>query len=139
MVTADDSIPLTLPTVDWLLIDGMLDNVAACERVGGDPRVEHAATSIRQAGWDQLPDWPSTVEGFSRWPAVGQRSTLRLTLDEWQLIVDQLERDAPVEDSIANDPRLPAEVRQMHTDSALRSRAIASSVRSALASPAAEE
>jgi hypothetical protein len=130
---------------DWLFIDGTMDNHVQSavdgavpdtideddERAGDTPtdrdtetdqaisrlpRVAQVGLSIRRAGWDQIPDWPHDVAGFTTWPAPGQMATVTLTRAQWKLIVFALRHWADVDERIAD------------AENAATSRAIATAV-----------
>jgi hypothetical protein len=106
-----------METRQWLIIDGTIDNEVSVEAESGDPRnVVDLGSSIRQAGWDQIPGWPHEVEGFKHWPAPGQTSMMTLSRTQWDLVISGLERWAAVEEA----------------DDAEQSRAIAALVRAQL-------
>lgn len=48
----------SIPVPVWITVDGTLDNVAAVERVGGDPVVEAQAMLLREAGWAAMRHHP---------------------------------------------------------------------------------
>ncbi|MBM2620519.1 hypothetical protein JIG36_33965 [Actinoplanes sp. LDG1-06] len=141
--TGPTTYPIQMLIRDWLTIDGTLDNhaqtaidSAATEMRKFDdegdpgasfgspdlPRVTRLATSIRQAGWDQVEGWPHTVEGFETWPAPGQTATVTLSRVQWKLVVHALEEWAEVSARVQN------------TEEATSQRAIAASVTQHLAS-----
>jgi hypothetical protein len=99
---------------DWLIVDGTMDNEVSSEAENGDLRqIVELGSSIRQAGWSTIPDWPKDVAGFQNWPAPGQTATMILTGDQWALIHSALTHWALVSDRVG------------HADDAERSRAIA--------------
>jgi hypothetical protein len=85
------------------------------------PRVAQLGTSIRQAGWDQIPDWPHDAEGFKAWPAPGQTAAMTLTGTQWKLVVIALHYWADVDERLSDDK------------GAAKSRAIAAAVGQRLA------
>jgi hypothetical protein len=114
-----------MKTRQWLVVDATMDNEISVEAVDGDPRgVVELGSSIRQAGWDQIPDWPHELAGFAQWPAPGQTSTMVLTGSQWELVASALERWAGVSEGVG-DPGSAESVKQ--------SRAIAALVRGQLA------
>jgi len=113
--------PVTMEVADWTVIDGTMDNEIHSIRGGGwrddgrDPawaELEKLGESIRQAGWDQLPDWPDTYEGLQNWPAPGRTKAMRLTARQWGMVVAALDSGAEVEDSI-DDHEAAAESRRI--------------------------
>lgn len=104
------SLPLTskreidLLTSDWTAIDGDLDNAADLAIEDGDDYVIDTAARIRDAGFQQNPDWPSDAETLESWPAEGQMSHMTLTVAEWEFIEEQLGRSAEIYDAIAAEP-----------------------------------
>ncbi|MFI0406310.1 hypothetical protein [Actinomadura sp. 3N508] len=110
-----------METRQWLVIDGTMDNEVITEAQDGDPRgVVDLGSSIRQAGWDQIPGWPRDVTGFLTWPTPGQMSTMVLEGSQWALVVSVLDEWAAVEESLD------------HADGAEEMRAIADLVRGQL-------
>ena len=83
--------------------------------------VAQLGLSIRQAGWDQLPDWPHDAEGLKTWPAPGQTATMTLTGSQWDLVITALHHWAAVDD------------RLQEADSAAECRAIAAAIQTQLA------
>jgi hypothetical protein len=90
-----------METRQWLIIDGTMDNEVSTQIENGDPRgVVDLGSSIRQAGWDQIPGWPQDVKGFETWPAPGQQSTMTLSGSQWALVLSALEHWATVSESV---------------------------------------
>lgn len=116
--------PVLLETRHWLTIDGTLDNEVKSRADRGDADGVELGHGIRRAGWDQIPDWPRTAEGFATWPAAGGTSTVALNATQWALVVSGLEQWANVDDSLG----IPA-----HTAMAGEKRTIAGLVRARLA------
>jgi hypothetical protein len=128
---------------DWLLIDGTMDNhvQSAIDGAVPDappgghtgnetdlddelsqlPRVARLGSSIRRAGWEQIPGWPHDLEGFKTWPAPGQTATMSLTAGQWNLVVAALRHWADVDEQLSD------------VEGAARSRAIAATVAQRLA------
>jgi hypothetical protein len=127
---------------DWLLVDGTMDNHIQSaidgavpdgweQRPSWDteeemettelPPVAQLGSSIRQAGWDQIPGWPHDVEGFRTWPAPGQTATMTLAGVQWNLVIFALHYWADVG------------VRLSDAEGAARSRAIATTIGQRLA------
>ncbi|MEU7750305.1 hypothetical protein AB0B57_02680 [Micromonospora sp. NPDC049101] len=127
---------------DWLLIDGTMDShvQSAIDGAVPDgreelprwdaeaetettrlPTVAQLGSSIRQAGWDQIPGWPHDAEGFRTWPASGQTATMVLTNVQWNLVIFALHYWAEVA------------VRLSDAEGAARSRAIATVIGQRLA------
>lgn len=82
----------------WGLIDGCMDNDASVETVNGNGQRADLARSIRRAGWDQIAHWTPGVPGSGRWPSPGVRVEPKLTIAQWLLTVDVLERWAATGD-----------------------------------------
>ncbi|RFS82445.1 hypothetical protein D0T12_26975 [Actinomadura spongiicola] len=81
-----------METRQWLIIDATMDNEVITEAQEGDPRgVVDLGSSIRQAGWDQIPGWPHDAKGFESWPAPGQKTTMTMTGAQWELVLSALE------------------------------------------------
>ncbi len=103
--------PVVMDVADWLRINGTMDNELhnlrekAWEWPPDQPDPELAdltqlGMSIRQAGWDQISDWPSP-EGLQRWPdSLGRSQAITLTARQWGLVVSALERWTVVAESI---------------------------------------
>ncbi|SPL88109.1 unnamed protein product [[Actinomadura] parvosata subsp. kistnae] len=105
-----------METSQWLIIDATMDNEVSVEVVEGDPRdVADLGDSIRQAGWDQIPDWPRDLAGFEHWPAPGQTSTLTLSRAQWDLVISALERWSAVTADLGD----PEDADQAEADRAL--------------------
>ncbi|MEV6851221.1 hypothetical protein [Actinoplanes sp. NPDC051411] len=108
-------VPVVVEVGDWLRIDAVMDNEIqdlrekCWESETPDQlnpfwvELTELAESIRQAGWDQLPDWPKTSAGFRSWPTPGQTQEMRLGARQWGLVVSALERWATVDDSLGED------------------------------------
>ncbi|MFC5183603.1 hypothetical protein [Actinomadura harenae] len=108
-----------METRQWLVIDATLDNEVSVEARSGDSRnVVDLGSSIRQAGWNQIPGWPNEVEGFEHWPAPGQTSTMTLNRAQWDIVVLTLDRWAAVSDSL-EDPGSAADAEQSRSIAAL--------------------
>jgi hypothetical protein len=85
------------------------------------PKVAQLGTSIRQAGWNQIPGWPHDAEGFKTWPALGETATMTLDGTQWKLIVFALRYWAEVDERLSD------------AEGAAKSRAIATVVGQRLA------
>lgn len=85
------------------------------------PPVAQLGTSIRQAGWDQIPGWPRRAGGFKTWPAPGETATVTLTGTQWTLAAAALHHWADVDERLSD------------AEGAARSRAIATALREQLA------
>jgi hypothetical protein len=91
------SLPLEIR--QWVGIDATIDNEIAVEAQAGDERdVVSLGSSIREAGWDQLPDWPSEVNALMRWANSNEVRTVSLTGAQWNLVLSALARWAAVAD-----------------------------------------
>jgi hypothetical protein len=122
--------PVVMEVADWLVINGTMGNeVDGLSQEGfdipegqddwgedgRDPRwaeLTKLGVSIRQAGWDQLPDWPDTYEGMQTWPAPGRTEAMKLTARQWGLVVHALESWAEVSDR-GNEPEGAADQRRI--------------------------
>jgi hypothetical protein len=80
------------------------------------PKVTRLGTSIRQAGWDQIPGWPHDAVGFQTWPAPGQLATMTLTGAQWSLVIFALHHWADVDERLSD------------AEGAAKSRAIATAI-----------
>lgn len=119
-------IGLSIPTTDWLLIDGAPDNLGALSL--GDPSLVQWCGSIREAGWRDVPDWPAEIEGPESSPADDRIPAIRLPRETWSFIVDAL-ADVEADRMLANDGSLSPEERDLHAKIAARSEAIAAEIR----------
>ncbi|MFI6484626.1 hypothetical protein ACIBH1_42365 [Nonomuraea sp. NPDC050663] len=93
----------------WGLIDGCMDNDASVETVNGNGRRADLARSIRRAGWDQIAHWTPGVPGSGRWPSPGVVVRPKLTIAQWLLTVDVLERWAATGDRVGRHDRAAEE------------------------------
>ncbi|MBO3682500.1 hypothetical protein [Streptomyces sp. NEAU-YJ-81] len=110
-----------LPVASWLVIDSAMGDEISVEGEGGDEAgVVELGVSVRRAGWNALPDWPSDPQGFASWPRSGQQVTIALSESQWSLVVAVLDRWAEVYDGL-DDPK--------QTEEARRCRAIAEHIR----------
>jgi hypothetical protein len=85
------------------------------------PPVVRLGMSIRQAGWDHLPDWPQDAAGLADLPAPGRTMTMTLTGEQWELVGSALHTWAAVDDRTGD------------AEGARRSLAIAAAVKEQLA------
>jgi hypothetical protein len=120
----DDEVPIVIAVEDWLRIDAVMDNeIQSLRDKCWESEVPdqlnpfwveltELAESIRQAGWDQLPDWPKTSKGFRSWPAPGQTQEMRLGARQWGLVVSALERWAALDEE-GDDPESAAFLRRV--------------------------
>lgn len=76
----------------WGLIDASMDNDASVETVNGNRQRADLARSIRKAGLDQLFRWTSGVPGPGSWPLPDEIVKPKLTIAQWLLTIDVLER-----------------------------------------------
>jgi hypothetical protein len=106
---------VVLEVADWAVIGGTMDNEiqdlrdkqwydsAAPDQL--NPywvEMTDLAEGIRQAGWDQLTDWPKTYEELQAWPPPGMTQAMRLNARQWGLVVSTLERWATI--NAADEP-----------------------------------
>jgi hypothetical protein len=124
----------------WTTIDGVMDNQIHDLRSHGwevpegqedwggqderDPYwqgLTELGESIRQAGWDQLPDWPAHHDELQRWAASTEIRAVQLTAAQWGLVLAALELWAVVDEETDDG------------DSAARLRSIAAEVKGQLA------
>jgi hypothetical protein len=115
------SYPVVMEVADWTIIDGTMDNEIQGIRDEGwredgmDPawaELEQLGESIRQAGWDQLPDWPDNYEALQNWPEPGRTEAMRLSARQWGLVVTALEGHAETYDEI-DEPEVAATSRRI--------------------------
>ncbi|MFJ6416178.1 hypothetical protein [Paeniglutamicibacter sp. NPDC091659] len=114
-------IGLSLPTTDWLLIDGALGNLGALSL--GDPALVQWCGTIREAGWGENLDRSADLEGPEE-----QIPAIRLPRETWSFIIDAL-GDVEADRMLANDGSLSAEEMDLHARIAARSEAIAAEIR----------
>ncbi|MEV0349932.1 hypothetical protein AB0H88_29505 [Nonomuraea sp. NPDC050680] len=79
-----------------------MDNDASVETVNGDRRRADLARSIRRAGWDQIAHWTPGVPGSGSWPPPDKIVNPKLTIAQWLLTVDVLERWAASGDQVGH-------------------------------------
>ncbi|MFF5790845.1 hypothetical protein ACFY5D_02235 [Paeniglutamicibacter sp. NPDC012692] len=120
---------LSLPTPDWLLIDGALDNLDAVSL--GDPSLVQWSGAIREAVLRDMPGRTADLEGSESRPAVGTPPEIRLPRETWAFIIDAL-GDVEADRMLADDSSLPPETRELHARIAARSEAIAAEIRKRL-------
>jgi len=125
-----ETLAVSLPVADWVLIDGTLDNLAAVSGFS-DPPLPERVLAIRQVGWVQVPGWPDTGDTIDGWPPEAD-CTVRLERAQWEFVVDALTAAAPTDRLISEDGRLPKAQRTLHAVLATRSLEIAAGIRSAL-------
>ncbi|WP_155127396.1 hypothetical protein [[Actinomadura] parvosata] len=89
---------IAMPLRQWGLIDASMDNDASVETVNGDRRRADLARSIRRAGWDQIAHWTPGVPGSGSWPPPDEIVKPKLTIAQWLLTIDVLERWAEAAD-----------------------------------------
>ncbi|MBF8188786.1 hypothetical protein ITP53_24235 [Nonomuraea sp. K274] len=82
----------------WGLIDASMDNDASVETVNGNRQRADLARSIRQAGLDQIFRWTPGVPGSGSWPPPDEIVKPKLTIAQWLLTIDVLERWAAAAD-----------------------------------------
>ncbi|MEU7895860.1 hypothetical protein AB0B45_23770 [Nonomuraea sp. NPDC049152] len=87
---------ITMPLRQWGLVDACMDHDADVETVGGDRRRADLARSVRRAGWDQIARWTPGVPGSGTWPPPDEIVKPKLTIAQWLLTVDVLERWAAI-------------------------------------------
>ncbi|UUU37506.1 hypothetical protein [Streptomyces sp. NBC_00162] len=116
--------PVELPVESWLVIDSAMGAETSVEgQTGDEAGVVELGLSVRRAGWNALPDWPSDPQGFTSWPQPGRRVTIALSASQWSLVLAVLDRWAEVGDSL-DDPK--------QAEEAQRCRALAEHLRSEL-------
>ncbi|PQZ93851.1 hypothetical protein CQ018_09410 [Arthrobacter sp. MYb227] len=113
---------IQMPTIDWLLIDGTIDNVAAISM--DEPARVKRCSHIRETGWQAHPDWPTDIEALDNWPPAEKISQIELSGSDWHLIIDSL-ADVEADLMLAADASMPAEEREYHALIAARSQEIA--------------
>ncbi|MET8151506.1 hypothetical protein ACIBSW_20290 [Actinoplanes sp. NPDC049668] len=113
---------LTLRILDWLYIDGHMDNdIRRCRDRDYDDEdpsgsywdaLAKLGSTIREAGWQQLPDWPDTYEDLQRWGSADETRPISLTAGQWTLVVAALQHGATVQDAI-DEPQEAARTRAL--------------------------
>ncbi|MEV0585841.1 hypothetical protein [Nonomuraea sp. NPDC050310] len=83
---------IAMPLRQWGLIDGSMDNDSSVETVNGNLQRADLARSIRRAGWDQIAHWAPGVPGSGSWPPPDEIVKPKLTIAQWLLTIDVLER-----------------------------------------------
>lgn len=83
---------IAMPLRQWGLIDACMDNDASVETVDGSLQRADLARSIRRTGWDQIAHWTPGVPASGKWPPPDEIVKPKLTLAQWLLTVDVLER-----------------------------------------------
>ena len=116
---------LQMPTIDWILIDGTIDNMAAVSI--DDPARVKRFSHIRETGWQAHPDWPTELEELENWPPVEQISQIELSRSDWNLIIDAL-TDVEADLMLAADTSMPTQEREYHAQIAVRSQEVAGSL-----------
>ncbi|MBB5779078.1 hypothetical protein [Nonomuraea jabiensis] len=89
---------MAMPLRQWGLIDASMDNDASVETVNGNRRRADLARSIRRAAWDQIAHWTPGVPGSGSWPPPDEIVKPKLTIAQWLLTIDVLERWAAAAD-----------------------------------------
>ncbi|MEQ4724747.1 hypothetical protein [Nonomuraea sp. B19D2] len=89
---------IAMPLRQWGLIDASMDNDAGVETVNGNRRRADLARSIRRAGWGQIAHWTPGVPGSGSWPPPDDIVKPKLTIAQWLLTIDVLERWAAAAD-----------------------------------------
>ncbi|WP_146615598.1 hypothetical protein [Nonomuraea aridisoli] len=89
---------ITMPLRHWGLIDASMDNDASVETVNGNRQRADLARSIRRAGWDQIAHWTPGVPGSGSWPPPDELVKPKLTIAQWLLTIDVLQRWAAADD-----------------------------------------
>jgi hypothetical protein len=93
---------IAMPFRQWGLIDGCMDNDASIETVNGNRQRADLARSIRRAGWDQIAHWTPGVPGSGSWPPPDEVVKPKLTIAQWLLTVEVLERWAASGDRVGH-------------------------------------
>ncbi|MFD1938686.1 hypothetical protein ACFSKW_45195 [Nonomuraea mangrovi] len=91
---------IAMPLRQWGLIDACMDNDASVETVDGNCQRADLARSVRRAGWDQIARWTPGVPGSGQWPPPDEIVKPQLTLAQWFLAVEVLERWAAAGDQV---------------------------------------
>jgi hypothetical protein len=94
-----------------MTVDGTLDNVAAVERVGGDPVVEAQAMLLREAGWAAIRHHPE-AQRDSGWPPRHAEVRIDLSTSDVEFIKKALDDSQQVTLQILAESDLHPSVRQ---------------------------
>uniref|UniRef100_UPI003F494826 hypothetical protein n=1 Tax=Nonomuraea sp. CA-252377 TaxID=3240003 RepID=UPI003F494826 len=100
---------IAMPLRQWGLIDASMDNDASVETVNGNRHRADLARSIRRAGWDQIANWTPGVPGSGSWPPPDEIVKPKLTIAQWLLTIDVLERWAASGDRVGHHDRAAQE------------------------------
>jgi hypothetical protein len=100
-------ITITLPTSDWVAIDGDLDSVVATAVDSGDAETARIGSKIRQTGRQQIADWPAKGRRHG-WPAEGVTTAVALERADWLFVLDVLTSASENYTSIASELPDPA-------------------------------
>ena len=73
----NETLSLTLPVEDWLIIDATIDNTVAMASTDGDGSVAARGMEIRKAGWAATRAHPRHQDGWGGWPP-------RMTSSPWR-------------------------------------------------------
>ncbi|GAA3924913.1 hypothetical protein [Actinoplanes auranticolor] len=124
---------VTMKIDDWTYVEGTMDNDVQSARDRGwrqhgrgqrqEPYWRERAKvgeTVQKAGWRQLPR-PAEYEELQRWGASGRTVSIKLTGQQWSVVVSALERWANVDDELED------------AEGAGRSRSIAAMVENQLA------
>jgi hypothetical protein len=95
---------IAMSSHQWGLIDTCMDNDASveAEQMDADRRRVRLARRIQRAGWDQIARWTPGVPGSGSWPPPDEIVKPKLTINQWLLTVDVLERWAATGDRVGH-------------------------------------
>ncbi|MFG6195143.1 hypothetical protein [Nonomuraea sp. JJY05] len=96
---------ITMALRQWGIVDACMDNDASVETVDGNRERADLARSVRRAGWDQIAHWTPGVPGSGKWPPPDEIVKPKLTIAQWLLTVDVLERWAATGDRVGHHDR----------------------------------
>ncbi|MGW5688515.1 hypothetical protein [Nonomuraea sp. NPDC003754] len=100
---------IAMPLRQWGLVDACMDNDAGVETVDGSRQRADLARSVRRAGWDQIAKWTPGVPDSGKWPPPDEIVKPKLTIAQWLLTVDVLERWAATGDRVGHHDRAAQE------------------------------
>jgi hypothetical protein len=102
----DDPFAHVLTVRQWQVVDAVLDNLGAVERVGGDEAVAERAGRLREVGWAANRAHPRAGSGRGGWPATDDIMPIELSSSDWQFargaVVHALEVDRQIVERAAD-------------------------------------
>jgi hypothetical protein len=105
-----DEVAIDMAVELWSVIDGAMDNAGSDAIDFGDEDAHALASEIREVGGAQVP-WAENYE----WPPMDQVITIRLAVNLWRFVLEELRKSAPVYEQIMETAH--ADHRQDYVDS----------------------